>query len=60
VRALAGCALDTGGARVKLDGAADEVDRGVLPLGEDGEALVIDLDRGLLDEASVTEFLKSG
>ena len=35
VRALAGGSLDAGGAGVEPDAAADEVDRGVLPLGVD-------------------------
>ena len=56
--ALAGCALDPGGAGVDRDAAADEVDRGVLPLGVDRVGLALDLDRGLLDEPAVAELVE--
>ena len=45
-------------ASVDLDAAADEVDRRVLPLREDGEALGLDLDRGLLYEPAVAELVE--
>ena len=50
--------LTPGGAGVDRDAAADEVDRGVLPLGEDRVGLALDLDRGLLDEPAVAELVE--
>lgn len=58
MRALSCGSADASGAVVEANTGPDEVDRGVQPLGEDRVLLILDLDRGLLHEATVAELVE--